>query len=171
MSHLVRRFFDVLLARELTANEQKAVRHWLSADLANLFFEQPVADQRHGYHAALLVVAQGARDDQLIEAALLHDVGKRHSGLGVVGRSLASVLIAIGAPLTSRVERYRDHGLIGAQELARAGASRLAVEFAAHHPNERPQGFDEKAWSVLGNADQAPNTRTLMNLGITSQLG
>jgi hypothetical protein len=168
VAHLVSRFFDYLTARPLTLSETKAIRGWLDPELAELFFEQNPADQRHAYHAALTVVGSGVTDQAVIAAALLHDVGKRHSGLGVVGRSLASILMSLGAPLGDRMTSYRDHGRIGALELAALGAPSLAIDFALHHQAGRPATIETDIWELLMVADQPPKTSALLRRRITS---
>jgi hypothetical protein len=157
-AHLFRRFFDVASAKPLTDSEQNSVRSWLTAELADIFFEQQAADQRHGYHAALVVMADGRHDGDTIVAALLHDVGKRHARLGVFGRSLASLMILTRLPLSDRMRAYRDHGLSGARELSRLGAPSLAIDFAMHHHGRRPPTIDPAIWELLVAADQPPKT-------------
>lgn len=145
------------------------MRSWLSPELAELFFEQNAPDQRHAYHGALTVVAAGVTDHDVIAAALLHDVGKRHAGLGPIRRSIATVLMALGAPLSERMAAYRDHGLLGARDLAAVGAPSLAIEFALHHQREeRPPGFDPASWSLLMDADKPPKTSAMLGRRITS---
>jgi hypothetical protein len=168
LSHLSARFFDVLQSKPLSGTEVRAVEHWLGPALAVIFFDQPPEDQRHGYHAALVVVADHSASDEVIEAALLHDVGKRHAGLGIVGRSIASVLIRLGAPLSPNMAVYKNHGLRAARELASAGANQLSVEFAEHHHESRPSYIDPTTWSLLQLADQPPKPRSLIRTGITS---
>ncbi len=168
LSHLSKRFVDVLLSQPLSPNEVDAVEHWLTPKLAAIFFEQPPEDQRHGYHAALVVVSHRSASADLIEAALLHDVGKRHAELGIIARSVASVLIRLGLRLPHRMALYKDHELTAARELAAAGATRLSVEFAAHHHGSRPSGIDASIWNLLQLADQPPNPRSLIQTGITS---
>ena len=168
LSHLSKRFFDVLVSRPLTAGEVDAVEHWLSPGLAAIFFEQPPKDQRHGYHAALVVVSDGSSSAEVIEAALMHDVGKRHAHLGILGRIVASVLIRFGLPLSKKMTTYKDHGLSAARELASAGATRLSVAFAAHHHTSRPPEIDPTTWTLLQLADEPPNTRSLIQTRISS---
>lgn len=168
-AHLIRRFFDVLTARPLNSSEREAVAGWLGLDAAGLFFAQDSADQRHTYHAALTVIAAGVRDREVLAAALLHDVGKRHARLGVVGRSLASILIGLGLPLTERMTGYRDHGMVGARELGAIGAPSLAIDFALHHQGERPVTIEPRTWDLLIAADQPPKPTTMLRGRITSK--
>jgi hypothetical protein len=160
VGHLTRRFFDVLTSTPLLVSERAAVESWLKPEMVEVFFDQMDADQRHGYHAALSVISDGHNDGEVITAALMHDVGKRHARLGVMGRSVASVMILLRLPLTERVIRYRDHGRNGARELTELGAPSLAIEFALHHQGERPQTIESRLWQVLIAADQAPKART-----------
>lgn len=169
-AHLFRRFFDVASAKPLTKSEQLAVESWLTPELAQVFFEQGAADQRHGYHAALVVVAAGRSSDEVLVAALLHDVGKRHARLGVLGRSLASLMILFGLPLGDRMRAYRDHGLNGAGEMARLGAPSLAIDFAMHHHGTRPPTIDPATWHLLVDADQPPKPRSRVRGRITSMV-
>jgi hypothetical protein len=168
-AHLFHRFFDVATARSLTASEMAAVRGWLTPELLELFLAQPRADQRHGYRAALLVITAGSDDGDTIVAALLHDVGKRHARLGVLARSVASILIRLRVLQGPRVLAYRDHGLVGAGELARAGAAALAVDFAMHHQGERPSSIPEPTWDLLVAADQPPKAWASIRGWITSR--
>lgn len=137
-------------------SERAAVSEWLRAETANVFFAQSDADQRHGYHAALTVLTAGVRDRDVLMAALLHDVGKRHARLEVIGRSLVSILILLGLPLTERMRAYRDHGMVGARELASLSVPSVVVDFAMHHHGERPPTIDPVVWEVLIAADQPP---------------
>ena len=160
LGHLSRRFFDVLAASPLDAAEAAAVEAWLPDAFHTLFFDQQPADQRHGYEAALSVISSGADDSDVIVTALMHDVGKRHSRLGIIGRTVASLLILTGLPMTERMRAYRDHGLIGARDLASVGAPSLAIEFAMYHHGPRPVSFDPEIWEALEQADQPAKVRS-----------
>ncbi len=127
--------------------------------MAEVFFEQMTADQRHGYHAALSVISDGRDEGAVITAALMHDIGKRHARLGVIARSVTSIMMLFRLPLTRRMLLYKDHGRIGARELIRMGAPPLAIEFALHHQGERPQTIESQLWEFLISADQAPKAR------------
>lgn len=159
LSHLTRRFFDVATSKPLSVSERRAVESWLNTEMANVFFAQADADQRHGYHAAVTVISARIDDGDVITAALMHDIGKRHAHLGLVGRSLASIMIFLRLPLTERLTFYRDHGPNGSRELAEMQAPSLAVEFALHHHGVRPQSIDSTTWDALVAADQPPKAR------------
>jgi hypothetical protein len=86
----------------------------------------------------------------------------------VIGRSLASVLITFGLPLSEKMTAYRDHGMIGARELAALGAPSLAIDFAMHHQKKRPATIDPEVWDLLMTADQPPKTRAMLQRRIIS---
>lgn len=151
--HLAGRFFGFLTARPLSPDDQEFVHSVLSSDCARLFWEQHPADQRHAVDVASRVKAILPGDELAVEAALLHDIGKRTGRLGAVSRSIATVFDAVGLPLTVRMRSYRAHGAIGAAELERAECGALVVEFARLHPGPPPEGVDPGRWQVLLDAD------------------
>jgi putative nucleotidyltransferase with HDIG domain len=157
----------VLWARPLLKSEVAAVSSWLDERERAVFLAQSNVDQRHGYTAALTVVALGVDDRTVIRAALLHDIGKRHSRLGVIERVLASLLILCRVPLWGRFLAYRDHGEIAARELERIGAEPLIVDFARHHHRSRPMTIDAGTWDLLLRADQPPKTWAGHDTGIS----
>jgi hypothetical protein len=167
-AHLFSRFWDVATAQRLSASERAAVEAWLTPETAQLFFAQDHPDQRHGYHAALSVVASGVHDRDVIMAALLHDVGKRHARLGIVGRSVASILILGRLPLSTRMEAYRNHGLVAAHELGELSVPSLVIDFALHHHRQRPPTIAPDVWDILVEADQAPKAVSGVISRITS---
>ncbi len=167
LSHLARRFFDVLASQPLTTIEVSTVQGWLGPREAEVFFSQSKADQRHGYHAATIVVGAGEHDSAVLKAALLHDIGKRHSRLGVVGRTAASLLIRLRLPLFVRARLYRDHGELAARELDEIGSEALVVEFARHHHGTRPESISPTTWELLQIADEPPKTRSAARVRIT----
>lgn len=152
-SHLIRRFFGHLAAAGLSPAEQQIVADRLDERGAALFFAQDLADQRHAFVVAERVASTLPGDAEAYTAALLHDVGKRHSRLGAVGRSLATVLDGVGAPMTPAMRRYRRHGAAGAEDLAGAGYDGVVVAFAARHPSSAPPGIDGARWQALLDAD------------------
>jgi hypothetical protein len=152
ISHLVRRFFGTLLATPLTPAEQRIVAVRLRPPERHLFWAQAPADQRHAFET-MRRAAIHSDSWELLNAALLHDVGKAHSSLGAVGRSVATVLDAMGASLPAEMRAYRAHGELGAMVLEDAGASAIAMDFARRHPDPDPQSHDAAAWRILLDAD------------------
>lgn len=139
----------------------------LAPSLSVPFFDQPRADQRHGVEAARHV-AVVVEDTDVIVAALLHDIGKRHARLGVMARVTASLMIWARLPLPRRFRAYRDHGSFAAEELAVLCAPALAVEFARHHHGPRPGTIDNATWEILIASDEPAKTRNGLGAGISS---
>jgi putative nucleotidyltransferase with HDIG domain len=152
-AHLVSRFIGHLNATGLTPHQQQQVHDRLDEPAAELFWAQSTADQRHAFDVATRVAAVLPGDDEAFVAALLHDVGKRHAGLGAVRRSIATVLGGVGLPMTASMQIYRGHGPVGAAELRAVGFDGLVVDFAAGHPSRAPDGADGDRWNALLKAD------------------
>ena len=153
--HLAERFFDVMTARRLSPREQDEVAGLIANQReADAFWDQPREDQRHGLASARYVRSTHPDRTDLARAALLHDVGKRHAGLGIVGRSLAGAARTLGIETSGRLREYLLHGVRAADELAEAGADRLVVEFARHHHDSAPPPtIAPEDWSTLVAAD------------------
>ena len=159
LGHLAARFLDYVRAKPLTDAERKIVISSLTGEEAHIFFEQGPKDQAHGFAAALVVLESDQSTGERIRAAMLHDVGKRNAGLGVLGRVAATALIKMGLPLTRRFTLYRDHGPLGAADLEVAGSPPLVVEFARAHHSSRPDTVNEEEWALLQSADVPSNAR------------
>jgi putative nucleotidyltransferase with HDIG domain len=151
--HLARRFFGTLSARSLTPAEQARVAGIVRPEEAALFWSMGAADQRHCLTSADAVASALPHRRDLVRAALLHDVGKRHSRLGVAGRVIASLLDLLRIPAPGRLGSYLAHGPLGAAELAEAGAEPIVVAFAADHHRSRPPEVDPADWEVLLRSD------------------
>jgi hypothetical protein len=152
--HLSGRFFGSVGARDLDAPEAEEVTALLSDAEMDLFMRQAPLDRRHGYTAARFALDAGA-SEVVVRAAALHDVAKRHADLGILGRVVASVCIKLRLPVRGRFRTYRDHGPIGAAELAAAGAPAIAVSYARSHHGAKPVDIDVETWTLLNAADAA----------------
>lgn len=154
-SHLIGRFFAVLSAGPMTDEECREVESWLDHEReVDIYWDQPVADQRHGLEAARMIAAARPDRRDLIRAALLHDIGKRRSNLGMIGRSLASLFAKLRLPVRGSWRQYLDHGSLGATELAELGSEKLVVDFTRHHHGRRPATLPIEDWDMLKSADR-----------------
>jgi hypothetical protein len=154
-THLAARFFDVLTAQPLRPDERVRLADWLSPVEQAMFLGQSAADQRHGLECGLEVAASHPHRPDLVRAALLHDVGKRHARLGPLGRVVASVLIRLHIPVGPRIRSYEAHGPIGSRELLELGAEPIVVDFARHHHGSRPDSIPPEEWELLESVDRA----------------
>lgn len=151
IGHYVRRFFTSLSRRPPdTADEQWAETLLPAAELL-LFRRLSNPDRRHLLHSARMVErALGPDADPVwIRVALLHDVGKFDSHLGVFGRVSATVLAtalgndrvrawASNSSWKGRIGSYQRHGEIGAAEIRAAGGPENAAVWSElhHHPDQ-----------------------------------
>ena len=152
--HLTARFFRVTVARPLDSSERQQVHALLRPEEHVLFDTQPPIDQRHGFEAMESVRdARGDRID-LLRAALLHDVGKRHARLGVTGRVVATLLAKLHIPVGGRLRLYLEHGRLAADELEEIGAEPTVIDFARDHHGKRPASISVEDWTLLQQADR-----------------
>ena len=170
--HLVRRFTRSLSRRPPSAADADWVRSVLTPGEWALWSRLPNQDRAHAVRVARrletsLVGTQWAGDPAWLDAALLHDVGKYDSGLGLYGRVAATMCGAIGAPgmpaawsarkgFTRKVGLYLRHGEIGADMIRMAGGHEEAAVWSAahHHPDTWVEaGFDPQVADALAAAD------------------
>jgi hypothetical protein len=117
-----------------------------------------MADRRHAARVAAWLVARGHVDRLLIQAALLHDVGKALAPIGLWQR-VAWVVVGRLAPgrrgwLAGRGGGWRAlaaHQATGAERLRAAGAEPRLVALVAG----RPLAGDERRAALLCQADDS----------------
>lgn len=151
--HLAKRFFQTLRSRPLGPAEQAEAAEWLRERESPLFWAQPPADQRHALTAARMVASHRPHRRDLIRAALLHDIGKRHSRLGVAGRVTAATLDLLRIPAPGRLGIYLRHASLGAEDLGELGIEPIVVSFAAGHHGPCPPDVDPDDWALLVLSD------------------
>jgi hypothetical protein len=131
---------------------------WLGRAELALFLEQSEVDQRHASRVARLLMTRGHVDKLLIQAALLHDVGKAGGGIRLWHR-IGWVLLGRLAPGPRSALARRGgtwaalagHETIGAARLHSAGADPRLVGLVGG----RPLPGDEHRARLLRAADDA----------------
>jgi hypothetical protein len=151
--HLARRFFGALRPGGPSPEDRAWVETVLEPAEFALWARQPGHDQRHSAGVARQVVealAGGphADDSRWPACALLHDIGKLASGLGVPARVLATLVerATSGAVadweehrgLRRRIALYLRHPELGADMIRLAGGRTEVAHWAgAHHDRAR----------------------------------
>ena len=124
VGHLARRFVGMLSNAPVSSADLDWVDQQLTPAEAALWRRLRAADQRHSIQVGLRFVdhAPGA-DRSAVAAAVLHDIGKLDSDLGIGLRVVATIV----GPRTARLRRYYDHEQIGASMLRDIGADERTV--------------------------------------------
>ena len=161
VAHLASRFVGSLWPGGPAAADEAWATHHLGAGEVALWRRMKGFDRRHAVGVAQRVSSalgvEAARP--VMAAALLHDVGKVDSNLGVFARVVATVRAAVlgaerAASGSGRMARYTNHPWIGAQLLSDAGADALTVTWAAeHHLPITAWTVPEEVGTVLKDAD------------------
>lgn len=142
----------------LTLDEHKEVACRLPESALSLFYTMSPADQRHSVSVCRGLLERGCDDEDMLAAALLHDVGKAEGRVPfwtrpviVLGKIFVPALmskIAI-SPLNAEkhhVQRWRLtlgyawwHAEVGAELASAVGLSELAVLYIrTHHQANGP---------------------------------
>lgn len=151
--HLAGRFFAALLPMgPARADESWALGHLLHGEQA-LWRRMSGPDRRHAVGVArdsIRLLGPEQASQEVIAAALLHDVGKVESSFGTVARA-AITFAAIGfgrsrllrwagnasgggrGSRRARVGLYMTHDALGAELLRNAGSRELTVSWAEEH--------------------------------------
>ena len=141
----------------------------LTPEMLALFRRMRRSEQWHSLRVMRALVAQGHTHPDLLVAALLHDSGKARYRYTLLGRTLV-VLAKRVAP--RRFERWgqeeprglrrpfviaMQHPVWSAEDMARAGASPLAVALARQHQIavREPQCEEERLLQWLQAVDDA----------------
>jgi len=158
-------FWMALSARPLTAAEWQEITGLLPAPACALFATMTTADQRHCLAVQRALRAHGCVDRELLQAALLHDVGKgarrvplwMRPTVVLLKRLAPDVLVRLAGPYPALPDaahgvpavasaRWRRpfwaawyHATIGADLAITAGLSpRVALLIRTHHQPDGP---------------------------------
>jgi hypothetical protein len=172
--HLVGRFFRALRPGPPRSEDTAWVERILEPGELTLWRELPNHDRRYSIRVAKhvetrLAGTEHSGQSRWLAAALLHDVGKLDAGLGVFGRSVATVMGAMAGTarvdrwtsmtgFRGRVGRYLGHDELGAARIHAAGGRDEAARWAlAHHHRDRwpASGVPAPVADALEAADNA----------------
>jgi hypothetical protein len=156
-THLVRRFLGALSPAAPRPDDVAWVTTILNERELAVWSRLPKHDRRHAIAVARRVEAAltgtvYAADARWLEAALLHDVGKLDSGLGVLGRVAATLAGAVAGHdmadawsqrrgVTRRFGLYLRHPELGASRIRMCDGSPEAARWAEAHQD--PHRWDQ----------------------------
>lgn len=149
--HLARRLSVSLRQVGPSAEDEALARSSLDGQALDLWLQQAPGDRRHSA-AVLREVARAAGAEPVpgwvATAALLHDVGKVDTGLGIGGRVVAGVLKLLRVNrFPGRIGRYLRYPAVGAAMLVDAGCDGRAVTWTAEHHRPARQRTVEHRWA------------------------
>jgi hypothetical protein len=126
--HLVSRFFGAISGAQPSLKDLAEVESLLLDSEFRLWLKLPAMDQRHSIAVLrrFLNLRPGATQPEL-RAALLHDIGKIQSNLGVLGRVVATLVGRRG----ERFMDYHDHEKIGSQMLQNIDSDSVTIQLVA----------------------------------------
>ena len=166
IGHLVRRFVGALDPRPVRDGDVAWVASILEPAELALWTRMVRHDRRHSIAVARRVEHRlrdtpEAGDPRWLAAALLHDIGKLDSGLGVMTRVGATVAGMLGGRdraeawsakrgLARRVGLYLRHGELGATRIRLAGGRDEVARWTETH-------HDPRAWSEWGTLGFPPD--------------
>lgn len=145
LRYRLEQFLRALTARQaITETRLRKATAVLSPECQALFARQAPQDQRHSLDVYEALLDQGYVDENLLTAALLHDVGKAaipappwQRGVFVLAQRLAPRLWErMSRGQAHAVSTYVDHPEIGARWAQQAGCSTLTVELIARHEEQ-----------------------------------
>ena len=166
----VEQFLRALTARHNISEQRIAQATWILTPQARaLFARQPPQDQAHALAVYDTLVREGHSSQDLLAAALLHDVGKAAAHLPAWQRGLYVLVEGFAPRLLAGADRvqtggrwrsisdYARHAEIGARWARDAGCSPLTVALIRGHEEQAHSGdtVEGRLLSILQAADGA----------------
>ncbi|MCC6792875.1 MAG: hypothetical protein IT336_14385 [Thermomicrobiales bacterium] len=153
------------LSSRIPADRDRILADALTPELSNAFLKLPIYDQQHLCAVYRRLIAGGHDDPDLLQAALLHDLGKCALGgrvrifhrvivvlLGRVAPSWLARLADLPAPRWRRgVALAVHHPRLGADWARQLGCSERTCWLIAHHADDPPPA--DEALRLLIDAD------------------
>lgn len=153
----IRQFLAAVRARA-SDDEMTVLEQHLNLAQRDLFQKMSPVDQRHGLDVFNTLLRQGHSDPDLLQAALLHDVGKRGIHLwqrvaGVLLEAFRPALLeklAINHPQSwlDGFYIYWHHAELGAELAERSGCSPAVVELIRGHHTPLSNGQAKALWEA-----------------------
>jgi len=151
----VRQFFRAWTA-EVPEEERRRAVQALSPAARSLFSRQHRSDQRHALDVHHLLRQRGYTEPSLLEAALLHDVGKAAAKLKPRHRALIVLMGRLWPGLLDRLSAgdgdgwrrpyvvHAHHPKIGARWAEKVGCASLTVSLIRRHHERVTNGNSEE---------------------------
>jgi hypothetical protein len=156
--------------RKLESGFLEDVDGLLSPEQLEQFFQLPVSDQNHSYRVYRYLIETGENNRELLQAALLHDLGKVKFPLKSPERAAAVLMMgllpgiadrwAAGEPngIRKSLVVYHNHPDWGAALAEQAGCSPLTVWLIRNHETPSPRDLpSEEAGELLSKLQNADN--------------
>jgi hypothetical protein len=126
--HLVSRFFGAISGAQPPPEDLTEVKSLLLDSEFRLWQKLPAMDQRHSIAVLrrFVILRPDATQPEL-RSALLHDIGKIQSNLGVLGRVVATLIGRRGERFTA----YHDHEKIGSEMLQNINSDLVTIRLVA----------------------------------------
>lgn len=163
------RQFALALGASISSDRADNLEQYLGVPQLELFNNMPKVDRHHCLAVFRALRESSETEKSLLQAALLHDVGKAVGPVRIWHRVIAVLINALapwlwegidGQPGTWRYPFYvhRQHAALGAELALQAGCSPEAVWLIAHHEDGRQKigagGRESELLAALQVADE-----------------